>query len=82
MDMSNVARNTMLKRTSFLIGFFFGFLLKKWKVIFAIVLLLIVIAQMLTVAQIGELRCSGLDYIILGDFNNACKMYNIFRGIE
>jgi hypothetical protein len=56
-----------------------GTFLKRWKVVFVIVLLLIGIAQMLTVAQMGELRCSGLDYIILGDFNDACKMHRAWR---
>lgn len=77
--MSNVGGNTMLKRASFLIGFLLGIFLKRWRVVFVIVLLLIGIAQMLTVAQMGELRCSGLDYIILGDFNDACKMHRAWR---
>ncbi|WP_061795841.1 hypothetical protein [Serratia ficaria] len=69
----------MFKRLSFFIGFLLGTFLKRWKVVFVIILLLIGIAQMLTVAQMGELRCSGLDYIILGDFNDACKMHRAWR---
>lgn len=69
----------MFKKTFYLVGFLLGTLLRQWRIAIAILLFLIVIAQMLTVAQMGELRCSGLDYIILGDFNNACKIHRAWR---
>jgi len=50
----------------------------KWYVAVVLIMYCIATAHLLTVNQAGEVRCSGLDYIILGDTNPACKIHRLF----
>ncbi len=50
----------------------------KWYVPVVLIMCCIVTAHLLTVNQAGEVRCSGLDYIVLGDTNPACKIHRLF----
>jgi len=51
----------------------------RWYIVVVIYACVIVTAHLLTVNQVGELRCSGLDYLVLGDSNPACRIHRIFR---
>lgn len=50
----------------------------KWYVPVVLVMCCIVTAHLLTINQAAEVRCSGLDYIVLGDTNPACKIHRLF----
>lgn len=52
---------------------------KKWYVVLAIIMCIIVTAHLVTLSGTGNVRCSGLDYILVGDANDACKIYDTFR---
>ncbi|WP_337029495.1 hypothetical protein [Pantoea agglomerans] len=50
----------------------------RWYVIIAIYACVVLTAHLLTVNDFQGLRCSGLDYLVLGDSNPACKIHKIF----
>lgn len=54
----------------------------NWYVVIAIYACIVLTAHLLTVNDIQGLRCSGLDYVVLGDFNPACKIHSIFTTPE